>query len=208
MIPIFIPYVNRPDLLEKAVKSVPKSDLWHTLVINNSGNAVDVEAHYWAPDVPLTFAQTQNLMLKIAKNREQSFYLFMHNDCEASEGTVKSLIEMAAKLTIENRKWGTIFTGYDALAAFNTKAFEEVGGWDTELCWYASDCDVYYRLRLAGYELVESNLPVKHEPSQTLNSDPEIRRRVDLMMPFRQYYYQEKWGAQPGSERFLKPFNR
>jgi hypothetical protein len=115
---------------------------------------------------------------------------------------------MAHALIREGRKWGTLFSAYDALAAFNTEAFREVGGWDTLLEWYASDCDMYRRVKLAGYELVESNLPVKHEPSQTLNADPEIKRRVDLMFPFREYYYEQKWAGKPGRERFSTPFNR
>ena len=73
--------------------------------------------------------------------------------------------------------------------------------------WYCADNDCYRRLRLAGYPTLESNLPVKHTPSQTLNSDPLIRRQVDLEIPFRGSYYRAKWGGRPGSEAFIVPFN-
>ena len=206
-IPIFIPYLNRLDLLKKAVASVPKNRITAPFVMNNSGDQVPFQASYWTPEVPLTFAQTQNWMLKLAGQMEIPFYLFMHSDAEAEGDTVQRLIAMAQAFTIQKRKWGVIFTAYDALAAFNTHAFSEVGGWDTALEWYASDQDMYRRIKLAGYELIDSNLPVKHEPSQTIKADSSIRRKVDLMFPCRQAYYRAKWGGEAGKEVFTVPFD-
>ena len=203
MIPLFIPYVNRRDLLDKAVRSSHGGRV-ETIVINNSDRPV-IEHTAIAPPVPLTFAQTQNWMLKMAW--EEPFYLFMHSDAEAVGDTVLRLVAMAQALTVQKRKWGVIFTAYDALAAFNTEAFQSVGGWDPFLEWYHADTDMYRRLRLAGYEMVESNLPVKHEPSSTLNADPAIKMKVNLMFPCRVAYYRAKWGGDAGSETFDVPFN-
>lgn len=207
IIPVFIPYVNRPDLLRRAVESVPFDfDRWLAEVINNSGSQVpdEIRAGDCNPPVTLTFSQTQNWMLELAKGYAVPFYLFMHSDAEAGEGTVEKLVEMAQNQT---GKWGAIFTAYDALAAYNVEAMTAIGGWDTMLSWYCSDNDCYRRLRLAGYPTLESNLPVKHTPSQTLNSDPEVARRVNLEIPFRESYYRAKWGGNPGHEIFTNPFN-
>jgi hypothetical protein len=173
------------------------------IIINNSEAPLDYPC-VLDPPVPLTFAQTQNWMLKMSE--DDSFYLFMHSDAEAEPGTILHLIELAEKLTAEGRKWGAIFTAYDALAAFNTEAFQSVGGWDTFLEWYAADNDMYHRLRLAGYEMIASDLPVKHDPSKTLQSDPLVHLKVNLMMPCRESYYRAKWGGNPGDERFTVPF--
>ncbi len=205
MIPIFIPYVNRPDLLERAVASVGRINEAQTLVLNNSGSELKI-LYSRTPPVPLTFAQTQNWMLAIAEELNAPFYLFMHNDAEAVGDTVQRLVAMANAFTIQKRKWGVIFTAYDALAAFNTAAFREVGGWDQFLEWYHSDNDMYRRLRLAGYETIDSNLPVNHTPSRTLNSDPEIALKVSLMYPCRVAYYRSKWGGDAGAEKFDTPF--
>lgn len=205
MIPLFIPYVNRPDLLDRAIASVPNEGV-QLFVINNSDNGL--RSATLTPPVPLTFAQTQNWMLKVASGPMVPFYLFLHSDAECQPSVITRLIEMAEKLEREEMKWGCIFTSYDALCAFNTKAMLAIGGWDTLLSWYACDCDAYYRLRLAGYPTIESHLPVSHTPSQTLKSDARVASRVNLEMPFRQSYYQEKWGGQPGNERYLVPFNR
>lgn len=211
MIPIFIPYVNRPDLLRKAVESVPLNDHeWQVEVINNSGAPLpdDICAGDCNPHRQLTFTETQNWMLHLALlGWNAPFYLFMHSDAEAEPGTVEALIAMAHRLENEDRKWAVIFTAYDALAAFNTAAFQAIGGWDEGFQWYASDTDVYRRLRLAGYEMIESGLPVKHEPSQTLNSDPEIARQVSEEFPNRVKRYIEKWGGDIGQEIFTKPWN-
>lgn len=204
MIPVFIPYVNRIDLLMRAIDSVPPSVSVQPYVINNSGKSFPLSCHLYHPVVPLTFSQSQNAMLEIAKAHPVPFYLFMHSDAEAGEGTVEKLVEMAQNQT---GKWGAIFTAYDALAAFNVEAMNAIGGWDTMLSWYCGDNDCYRRLRLAGYPTLESNLPVKHTPSQTLNSDPNVARRVNLEIPFRESYYRAKWGGNPGQEIFTKPWN-
>jgi len=206
MIPVFIPFVNRIDLLQRAVNSCRESEAYIN-IINNSGAPLSLFSHYiYTPIVPLTFTQTQNAMLKLCGN--YPFYLFMHSDAEAGENTVQQLIHLAKQCQHQERKWGAIFTNYDSLAAFNTGAMRAIGGWDTLFSWYESDCDTYRRLRLAGYETIESNLPVKHEPSQTLKSDPEIKRRVDLEIPFRHAMYLAKWGGPPGEEKFTMPYNR
>jgi hypothetical protein len=207
-IPVFIPYVNRSDLLDAAIESANKygSDVF---VINNSGKPIRHEnyARVLTPPVPLTFSQTQNWMIALAKDRYAPFYLFMHSDAEAIDDTVLRLVAMANAYAIQKRKWGAIFTAYDALAAYNVEAMTAIGGWDTMLSWYCSDNDCYRRLRLAGYPTLESSLPVKHTPSQTLNSDSEISRRVNLEIPFRESYYRAKWGGNPGQEIFTNPFN-
>lgn len=211
--PLFIPYVNRFDLLEKAVRSAVTDNVEINIINNSDGPSIGIPGTDFIqrrPPVPLTFAQTQNWMLSIAEGDADydPFYLFMHSDAEAAEGTVQKLVGMAQELTNTQHKWGVIYTSYDALAAFNTAAFREVGGWDVFLEWFHSDNDVYRRLRLAGYELIESGLPVHHEPSQTLKADPEIAMKVNLMFPCRVRYYQAKWGGDAGHETFTTPFGR
>ena len=218
-IPIFIPYVNRPDLLDKAIRST-----WHSgaeaFVFDNSdgGELPDSASVVITPPVPLTFAQTQNDMLRraigpdvmrgVSTHISHPFYLFMHSDAEAGEGTIQKLIEMAYALTKEGRKWGAIFTAYDALAAFNTEAMKAIGGWETLFPWYFSDNVTYRKMRLAGYEILESNLPVKHEPSQTIKSDPHLNFLNSLTFPFYEQLYTRMWGGSPGRETFQTPFNR
>jgi hypothetical protein len=208
--PIFIPVVNRLDLLRNAVNSVPDDDRWGIEIINNTGESIppDILENVINPQVPQTAAQSLNLMQKLAEKWEVPFYFFMHNDAEAEPGTVEGLYQMARAKTKNGDKWGVIFTYYDTLAAYNTAAFAEVGPWDQNLPQYFTDNDMYRRMRLAGYELAESHLPVKHVGSQTIHSDP-IRRQVNaITFPIYERYYQFKWGGGPGQERYERPFNQ
>ena len=118
------------------------------------------------------------------------------------------MIDFARGLTKEGRKWAVVFSAYDAFAAFNTKAFLDVSGWDAEFPWYFSDGSVYHKLRVAGYELVESGLTVKHEPSQTIKSDSDLSFLNSQTFPLYEYLYSQMWGGQPGKEQFKTKFNR
>ena len=209
MTPLYIPYVNRIDLLVRAYESAKGQGAEIGIIDNSPKREIAKIGNAWTitPATPLTFSATQNFMLKMATEGMSPFYLFMHSDAEAGPLSVHRLIQIADTLTKENRKWGVVWTAYDALAAFNTEAFNDVGGWDEELEWYHSDTDIYRRLKLANYEMIESSLPVHHEPSQTLKSDPNIAAQVDRMVPFREAYYRAKWGGDSGHETFVIPFN-
>lgn len=205
-IPVFIPFVNRLDLLRLAVLSVPRRLTTEPIVINNSGaelsDAVWGQCGVITPSIPLTFSQTQNLMLEMSQSHP--FYFFMHSDAEDDEGILDRLREMAMQ---QREKWGAIFTAYDALACYNTAAMNAIGGWDVNIPWYRSECDLYRRLRLAGYPTLESHLRVKHEPSQTLNADPAIKARVDEENKTARLYYIQKWGGDNGKEKYEVSFN-
>ncbi len=204
-IPVFIPFVNRPDLLRKAVDSIPIRLSTEPIIINNSGAELPYEFHFYSTinmNPPRTFSETQNLMLEMAESRP--FYFFMHSDAEDNEGILDKLFDMAR---LQMGKWGAIFTSYDALACYNTEAMNAIGGWDENISWYRSECDCYRRLRLAGYPTLESHLQVKHTPSQTLNSDPAIKARVDAENVTARAYYVRKWGGDNEHETYEVGFN-
>jgi hypothetical protein len=204
-IPVFIPVVNRFDLLKLAVDSVPIRLSTEPVIINNSGAPLPYEFHHYSiidVEPPKTFSETQNLMLEMAESKP--FYFFLHSDAEDNEGILDKLFDMAR---LQLGRWGAIFTNYDALVCYNTEAMKAIGGWDEGFEWYHSDSDCYRRLRLAGYPTLESNLHVKHTPSQTLNSDPAIAQKVNHMFAGRCKRYADKWGGDIGAETFEVPFN-
>jgi hypothetical protein len=47
-------------------------------------------------------------------------------------------------------RWAMRFFSYDRLALVNVKTFKEVGGWDTQIPFYMTDCDMHARLLMAG----------------------------------------------------------
>ncbi|RFU24089.1 hypothetical protein B7463_g12245, partial [Scytalidium lignicola] len=54
-----------------------------------------------------------------------------------------------------NSKWGLRFFSYDRLALINVKAFMDVGGWDTLIPFYLTDCDMHERLTMNGWNKFE-----------------------------------------------------
>lgn len=206
----WIPYVNRPDLLKKAVDSVAEYGNNLTIIDNSPAGDRGVRGIWkvYQPCVPLSCSQTFNLIMKATKTYGAKMCVWMHNDAEAEPGTALKLVEFARQLIADKKKWGTVFTSYDALAVLNVELLDVIGEWDVVLPQYYTDNDFYRRMRLAGYESFESHLPVKHEPSQTLKSDPYRQVLNSVTFPLYGFYYEQKWGGRPGEEKYLTAFNQ
>lgn len=211
-----IPYVNRPDLLRRAVDSV--RSLWpHAVILDNSDTAeLGRDSASWpipirraAAGVPLSFSQSMNHLLALAAESDCAALLFMHNDAEAAEGTPEALLREVERAEAAGRNWGVAFTNYDTLAAIRLKAANRIGPWDTNLPQYFADNDYYRRLRLAGWEAIETKLPVLHhnDASSTIKSDPRRNFLNGVTFPLYAEYYRRKWGGEPGGEKFTQPFD-
>lgn len=211
---LFIPYVNREDLLERACSSVEKH--FDVIVIDNSPkqNLFELKPYRYSittPSVPLNFVSTQNFMLKLAKRYEVPYYAFMHNDGEAVEDTPQQLINYTERLIKSGEKFGAIYTYYDVLAVFSVEGMEAIGGWSIYFEQYYADCDTYRRLRLAGYPTLDTGLKVNHyngnDASATLKSDKRLALRNDLVSGMFHRIYQIRWGGDVGSEKYSTPFD-
>jgi hypothetical protein len=121
----------------------------------------------------LTFTQLQNFYLNVAIEKEWDYYFWGHMDVVAiseedhrdpDTGKYASLYERTVKdlrhtlspdyaVDQEGRpqRWATKFYAYDRMALVNRHAYEEVGGWDFQIPYYGSDCDMTERLAMAGF---------------------------------------------------------
>jgi hypothetical protein len=136
--------------------------------------------------------------------------MFMHTDAEAHPGTPEKLVKAIETALSANRHWGAFFTHYDTLAAFSMEAVNAVGPWDITLPQYFADNDYYRRLRLAGYEIIDTGLGVTHHCGASATIKSDRRRAVMNSATFNLYgeYYRRKWGGTPDKETFTKPFNQ
>lgn len=206
-----IPFVNREDLLRRAVNSV--SAMWpHTVIVDNSDVGLDPSAwpvEILASHVPLSFSQTMNLLQRLAKTRSCDVLCYMHNDAEACAGTAEQFLLTLEQAHASRPRWGVAFTHYDTLAAVNMKMVAEVGAWDTTLPQYFADNDYYRRIRLAGWEVIDTGLPVIHVEggSRTINNDSQRILANSVTFPLYERYYAAKWGGPPGRESYERPFN-
>ncbi len=208
----FIPFVNGRELLLKALGSI--ECMWpNTIVIDNSaqGNLElpEIPVRIYRPDVPLWFAQSQNLMQQLAIAANVEVFFFLHHDAQVLGNGAQLFLDMLEKA---NPKWGAVFCqNYDCFCCFKTEAIKAVGPWDWQLFpWYYSDSDYYRRLRLQGYDtLTIPELVVEHHNggSNSLAQDEELKVKAILLMKYSYHFYIIKWGGEPHSETFNLPYN-
>jgi hypothetical protein len=211
----FIPHVVREDLLLNAVMSAwsfGKMDEWS--IVDNSPDgltpAFRARCHLdvLRPTVPLSCSQTFNYIMRLTRERGQKICIWMHSDAEAGNGIAEAFLEYARRVTECGRKWGVLWTYYDTLCAYNTDLLDVIGEFDTTLPQYFCENDWQCRVKLAGYECIDTGLTdVKHVGSATINSDPMRRMHNSVTFPLYHQYYLAKWGGDPGHEIYTRPFN-
>lgn len=205
----FIPIVNNvKNLLPKALEGC--KNLWDkTIIIDNRDTSeelqlnlrefVDETIQILKPHVPLTTAQSMNLMLEISKN--DSFFTWQHLDAICLEDSDIKLHNIAQKLCDDNVNWGILFTNYDSFAAYNVKALIDVNGWDWKrFPYYFLDNDIHYRLYIKNYALLETYLPVYHEISTTIKFDVERNIINKFTFESSEKMYEQKWGTKPNKK--------
>lgn len=216
-----IPYANGFDLLRDAIDSI--KTYWDNLVLIDNSDSRELEIQNFGKDflliepiVPLTVTQSHNTLISIANEKACDFYMFMHHDAVANDGTPEKLLELIQQLFETKRNWGAVLTSaqagphIDLLAAYNMEAIRNIGLYDTVIHDYFSDCDYYRRMILKGYEMIHSRLKLTHQNggSNTLkNSDHLIKMIHHQKFVLYRQYYTAKWGGEPGKECYTVPFH-
>lgn len=213
----YIPYVNRPDLLARAIRSVEA--LWPALVVIDQSSD-GLRDDFWldltgarermagvfrAPTGAMHFTQMMNWAQQEAQASGASTLIFMHNDAEVTDPRV---IDTVLACSRAPGRTGVVFTNFDAFCAFNVAAVSDVGPWDETFRWYFSDNDYYRRLRLQGWRTEDVGAEgVGHHVSQTLQSDEAVKRSVDEGWRWHSDHYAHKWGGPPGAETYTIPYD-
>lgn len=209
----YVFFVNRLDLLDRAIHSFPNL-LGDLTVVDNSEYKDEIKVagpiELFRPPVPFSYAQSMNWILKDAQERKVDFILHFHSDAFSINPTaVEELLEKVREYRDTGRKWACAWTHYDLLWAINPVALEDIGGWDTNLPNYFGDNDAKMRWVITGWECINTNIQgVDHEGSATINSDPKLQFLNGETFPLYSYYYQNKWGGEPGKEKFTVEFSR
>jgi hypothetical protein len=207
---VYMQHRNRADLLRNAVNSI--REFWPLItIVDNSPEGLKGEwpGTIWRPPSSLTFTQTHNWFFQDAKERGARFIVWMHSDAVVAGDSHLMLVEFTRKCIADGRKFHTIWTNYDSLATVDLDSIDEVGGYDPCIRKYMADCDLHYRMRVAGYECIQSDITnIVHLGSQTIKSDPKLRCVNDVVHGLDRQYYIAKWGGDIGKETFKVPFNR
>lgn len=148
----------------------------------------------------LSFAQMQNFFLSLTYEKNWPYYFWSHMDVVAyayedgkpglsgkyNERDYKSLYELCLKALKEARteggRWAIRFFAYDHLALVNPKAFEDVGGWDTLIPYYLTDCDMHSRLVMRNWTSADARAGLIYDVASTL-TDLRALYRVEGVTP-------------------------
>jgi hypothetical protein len=199
-------YANRDDLALEAAASVEA--IGHIHVWPNGENADNLqiprcEAVHWMP--PMAPVSLINCMIKESWNDDVMFW--MHNDALAKPGADDALLERVEELHASDKRWGVVFTCYDALCCFNMKMVRDVGYWDHFFFQYVSDVDFYRRMALKGWsEEYYLRDAIEHRGSASIKADPLLNHRAQFGIERARAYYAQKWGGEQGRETFTTPF--
>ncbi|KAG7284711.1 hypothetical protein NEMBOFW57_009320 [Staphylotrichum longicolle] len=116
----------------------------------------------------------QNFFLSLTYAHDWPYYFWSHMDVLAlsyedgrdgltppyTDPAYKSLYALCLTALRDARasgkKWATRFFAYDHLALVNPAAFEDVGGWDTLIPYYLTDCDMHSRLTMKGWTMEDA----------------------------------------------------
>ena len=127
----------------------------------------------------LTFAQLQNFYLWTSTVEKYPYYFWSHmdvaplsddgrfadnhpeldiSDPSTNIDDYKSIYDDVLEalyevLAAKDLKWAMRFFSYDRLALVNVTSFRDVGGWDTQIPFYGTDCDMHARLEMGGYNV-------------------------------------------------------
>ncbi|KAG0642267.1 hypothetical protein HOY80DRAFT_917866 [Tuber brumale] len=112
-----------------------------------------------------SFAQLQNFFLYTAIRREWAYYYWSHMDSAVLSDEEQQPYKSLYQRIIENwasmdkkEKWAIKLFEYDRLALVNVAAYKDVGGWDTQIPFYKTDCDFHARLHMKNYTITEENV--------------------------------------------------
>ncbi|KAI6086626.1 hypothetical protein F4821DRAFT_126860 [Hypoxylon rubiginosum] len=153
--------------------------------------------------VLLSFAQLQNFYLSMSYAHDWPYYFWSHMDvlalghengfegltARAGEPGYKSLyilaLEELERTLDSGERWGLRFFAYDHLTLQNPKAIEDIGGWDTLIPYYMTDCDTYTRLHMRNWTQKDANCGVITDTSVALDDLLALYRDPSIKPDFR-----------------------
>ncbi|KAL8669635.1 MAG: hypothetical protein Q9168_005778 [Polycauliona sp. 1 TL-2023] len=142
-----------------------------------------------------TFAQLQNFYLSEAINLNLTYYFWSHMDVAVhsheDKEDYKSLYMRVVDVIRETQQpdylldeetgkkgeWGVQFFAYDWLTMVNVETFAKLGGWDTMVGYYGTDCDMYSRLSMNNYHQPVQDAGMVYDVTTSLDDLETLYRR-------------------------------
>jgi GT2 family glycosyltransferase len=218
-----IPVLNRGDLLLRCILSID-SPIENLFIINNGEDrsVADAVARIQRKDIPnagmfgdirvekfrnLGCAKSWNHIIRTSPGA----WLISGNDIQFSPGDVERIKEVLS----QNQDASIICAMAYAVYCFTDIGVRKVGMFDENFYpAYFEDNDHSRRVALSnakavsvpGFKAIHGEAP--NWGSCTINSNPTLQRKNAITFRNLRDYYIEKWGGEPGKEKFITPYNR
>ncbi|KAI1108180.1 hypothetical protein F5Y14DRAFT_437134 [Nemania sp. NC0429] len=158
--------------------------------------------HVIQTPVLLSFAQLQNFFLSLSYSHKWPYYFWSHMDVlalghengfenltpRAGDPGYKSLytlcLEELNRTLVTDDRWALRFFAYDHLTLQNPRALEDIGGWDTLIPYYMTDCDTYTRFTMRNWSQKDANCGVITDTSVALDDLLALYRDPKVMPKF------------------------
>jgi GT2 family glycosyltransferase len=193
---LIVPVLNRYDLLDRMVSSIDYP-VGHLLIIDNGASdvledmGIDVPAcvahtTYLPMPANLGVAASWNLGIRSFPYAERWF--FASNDVQFQPGALQRLSEARSEeiaLSAMFPYWQAFSLGYEAvkrLGLFDEGFFPA----------YFEDTDYLRRANELGVPVRKIEVPMIHDNSSTINSDPRLQRENSKTFVCNQAYFSDK----------------
>jgi len=123
---------------------------------------------YTTDQLLISYSRSHMDVIALPDERQKPFQSLYHRAVEAMRET----------LTPSFGPWGFRFFGYDRLTLVNAASLTAVGGWDTFIPFYGTDCDMHERLVMAGYPISDAFIGFIYDMGDSL-SDLSLLYRQD-----------------------------
>ena len=148
----------------------------------NYSRLAQLGVRYERTPTQLTFSQLQNWYLSYAIDRNLPYYFWSHMDVVVLTDEMlvpyksfyQRIVEDCTNVTQNMESWALHFYRFDWLTLVNTKSYDTLGGFDTTIPYYTSDCDFYNRVGLYGkksgngWSLVDMDVPYIFDMADSL----------------------------------------
>lgn len=204
-----VPCINRPDLLERMLRSIDL-DLERVHLVDNSPDGLDLAVpdrlrdvlYHDAPPGNLGFGGSVNHHVRTHPHR--SYWIVANADIELAPGDLGRLVG-------EMERGGPRWVGVNdwSLFGLTAEAVALAGLWDENFHpAYEDDCDYERRCDLAGVDRYFIHGGTTHVRSAAIRSDERLARANARSHAANRELYLRKWGGPPrGGERFTTPFD-
>lgn len=204
---IGIPTINRADLLNDALSKYYEDFKNTEIVICDNGNqniiARENKMVVYRPEKNLGVSGSWNMIMDYAIRTEATHVLMLNDDVYLGkdETEITTLIKLWSNSEFFNSElnWCSFI--------LPVETYQKVGGFDESFFpAYFEDNDYFRRMLLSDINIVYTAFlnPEIYRNSMTIALQPELNQGFEKN---RQYYI-SKWGGEPNSETFLKPFNQ